>query len=62
MTILELRTLTGLSQSKFAAYLEIPVANISHWEQGFRQPPEYVNKLIERILLKEGMIDCAENK
>ena len=56
MTIFKMRKITGLSQTKFAEYLNIPVYNIQHWEQGVRQPPEYVIKLIERILRLEGLI------
>ena len=50
MTIKELRERTGLSQSKFAAKFYTTPVNISHWEQGVRKPPEYVVKMIERIL------------
>ena len=57
MTVKELRKQTGLSQSKFAEYLNIPVVNIQHWEQGVRNPPKYVMPLIERILITEGMIE-----
>lgn len=60
MTIKEMRTLTGLSQSKFAAYFEITVGTLQHWEIGFRTPPPYVPKMMERILRLEGMIKEPE--
>ena len=50
MTIKELREKTGLSQSQFADYLEIPVATIRNWEQGRRVPPDYVISLIGKVL------------
>lgn len=56
MTVKEMRAKTGLSQSKFATFLGIPVYNISNWEQGVHQPPEYVRGMIERILRLEHMI------
>ena len=71
MKIKILRLYTGLSQSKFANYLGIPVANIQRWEQGVVNPPEYVLGLIKRIMRNDGYpvdddqmaafnIDCCE--
>lgn len=50
MTIKELRASTGLSQSKFALLVHVPVATIQTWEQGIRKPPEYVLFLLEEYL------------
>ncbi|MBP3804266.1 MAG: helix-turn-helix domain-containing protein [Oribacterium sp.] len=55
-TIKALRTTTGMSQSKFASYLGIPVANIQHWEQGKTSPPDYVAALISRVMRNDGYI------
>ena len=49
-TIKELRNTTKMSQSKFAMYLGIPVANIQHWEQGVSTPPSYLVALISRVM------------
>lgn len=54
--IKKLRELTGLSQSKFAKYLDIPVANIQRWEQGVVNPPKYVLCLIKKVMLNDGYI------
>ncbi len=54
--IKELRKTTKMSQSKFAAYLEIPVANIQHWEQGVTTPPDYLVSLIMRVMKYDGYI------
>ena len=43
--------------NKFANILEIPTANISRWEQGVSTPPEYVVKLIEKVLRFEGYLE-----
>ena len=55
--IKELRSTTGMSQSKFAIYLGIPVANIQHWEQGITTPPAYVTSLISRVMKSDGYIE-----
>lgn len=57
MNIKELRAKTGLSQSKFAALVPLPVRTLQDWEQDKRTPPEYVISLIEYKLRNEGMID-----
>ena len=54
MKIKELRNITGLSQSKFAAIFSIPVRTLQQWEQEERKPPEYVIKMIEQIMLYKG--------
>ena len=56
-TIKELRTTTKMSQSKFATYLGIPVANIQHWEQGVASPPTYLVSLITRVMKNDGFIN-----
>ena len=53
MTIKEIRKKLNMSQSEFANYLEIPIVNIQHWEQGVSNPPEYVLRLINRLLKAE---------
>lgn len=50
MTIKELRQQTGLSQSAFAKYFEIPLRTVQDWEQGKRTPPEYLVKLMSEKL------------
>ena len=54
MIIKQLRTYTGLSQSNFARYLGIPVANIQRWEQGTVNPPVYVLGLIKKLMKNDG--------
>lgn len=54
--IRELRKTTNMSQSRFAAYLGIPVANIQHWEQGVSSPPTYLVSLISRVMKSDGYI------
>ncbi len=50
MTIKELRTRTGLSQSQFAEKFHISVRTLQRWEQDQNRVPEYVPYMIKRIL------------
>lgn len=50
MTIKEIREMTGLNQTKFAQRYEIPRNTIVSWERGYREPPEYVLRLLERVV------------
>lgn len=50
MTIKELRLQTGLSQTAFAKYFEIPLRTVQDWEQDKRKPPEYLVKLMAEKL------------
>ena len=52
----ELRKQTGMSQSQFATYFDIPVRTLQDWEQERRQPPEYLVRLMERLLRYENLI------
>ena len=61
MTIKELRTKTGLSQSKFGQKFHIQTINISNWEQGVHKPPEYVLYMIEHILELESRYVDGDN-
>lgn len=51
-----LRKSCGMTQKAFSELLEIPKRTIEDWEAGRRKPPEYVEKLIEYKLKKEGLI------
>lgn len=57
MNIKEMRTMTGLSQSKFAAMFNIPTGTFQAWEQGRQEPPAYVTGMMERILLLEKPVE-----
>lgn len=47
MTIKEIRALTGLSQVKFCKKYHIPLNTLARWEQGRREPPDYLVQLLE---------------
>lgn len=47
MIIKEIRALTGLSQPKFCQKYHIPLNTFIRWEQGKREPPDYLVELLE---------------
>ena len=47
MTIQEIRALTNLSQSQFCEKYHIPLPTLRKWEQGKREPPDYLVELLE---------------
>ena len=54
--IKELRVQTGMSQSQFATYFNIPLSSLKKWEQCQRQCPIYLVLLMEYKLKKEKLI------
>ena len=53
-TILELRKQTGLSQSQFAKKFHIQLKTLQSWEQGWRNTPECILYMVQRILELES--------
>lgn len=47
MTIQEIRALTSLSQPQFSEKYNIPLPTLRKWEQGKREPPDYLMELLE---------------
>lgn len=47
MTIREMRTALGVTQSEFATRYNIPFRTVQNWETGLRKPPEYIMNLLE---------------
>lgn len=65
MNIVDLRKRTGLSQSRFAKKFHLSVKAVQSWEQGWRNTPEYVLYMVERILdleEKEATYEKMENR
>lgn len=50
ITILELRKQTGLSQSQFAKEFHIQLKTLQSWEQGWRNTPECILYMVQKIL------------
>ena len=56
MTIRDMRTQLGVTQSEFAARYNIPFRTVQNWETGLRKPPVYIVKLLEGRI-KEDLIN-----
>lgn len=56
MTLKELRERSGMSRGQFAEYFDIPYRTIQNWELGLRDCPEYLLKLMQYKLTKEGVL------
>lgn len=65
-TIKELREQTGMSQKQFADRFSISVRNLQAWEQGRKNPPKGMAKMMEEIIkqnniyMPEGMMSIRE--
>lgn len=46
----ELRRKYNLTQKGLSLLTKIPITTIQQWEQGRRNPPEYIKFLIEKYL------------
>ena len=58
VTIKEIRKDMGLSQKDFSDRFGLSVRTLQNWEQGRREVPVYVLKMIEEIYLREK--ECLE--
>lgn len=56
MTFKELRQASGMSQSQFANYFNIPPSTLKKWEQGQRKCPDYLLELMKYKLENENKI------
>lgn len=52
--ILEIRKQTGLSQRQFAEKFHIKIGTLQSWEQGWRNTPECILYLIQKVLELES--------
>lgn len=53
----QIRSETGMSQKRFAAYFRIPIRTYEDWERGVRKMQEYLLRLIAYKLWMKGMIE-----
>lgn len=57
MNIKEMRQAVNMTQKAFAEYFGIPRRTIEDWETEKRQPPKYVEDLIEYKLKNEKLLE-----
>ena len=60
MTFNELRKASGMNQTELGLYFDIPRRTVQNWDLGVRECPEYLLKLMEYKLTKEGKITCTQ--
>lgn len=53
-----LRAQTNMSMKQFAEYFDIPYRTVQNWESNTRSCPEYLARLMEYKLIKEGLIEA----
>lgn len=51
MTITEILTATGLTQTELSKRFDIPLRTVQNWVEGLRTPPAYVVNMMAEILL-----------
>ena len=54
--IKELRRMTGMNRREFCEYFQIPYSTVTDWEREQRHAPDYVLRLLEYYIRKEGLI------
>ena len=52
----ELREASGMNCPQFAKYFEIPYRTVKGWDNGERECPEYLMKLMRYKLVNEALI------
>lgn len=57
MTFKELREKSGMNQTAFAKYFNIPRRTVQNWELGERKCPEYLLELMYYKLVKENILE-----
>lgn len=57
MSIIELRKSVGMSQSQFAKKFHIQLKTLQSWEQGYRNTPDHIVFMIQRILELEEELE-----
>lgn len=53
MTSTEIRDLLGCSRAEFSRRYGIPVRTLENWDAGTNKPPEWLLKLLERIVRED---------
>lgn len=50
---IRIRNLLGISRAEFSRRYGIPVRTLESWDWGDREAPEWVMKLLERVVLED---------
>lgn len=60
INVKQLRERAKMNMTEFAAYFDIPYRTYQKWDNGTRECSDYLIKLMEYKLIKEGIIDEEE--
>lgn len=53
MNTVEIRAILGVSRAEFSRRYEMPIRTLEDWDAGRRQPPEWMLKLLERVVRED---------
>lgn len=53
MTTKEIRAILGVTRAEFSRRYGIPVRTLEDWDAGRRHPPEWLLKLLERVVRED---------
>ena len=62
MIIQEIRKMTGMSRAAFSERYGIPKRTLENWENGVATPPDYVIKMLDRIVREDIKSSTTENR
>lgn len=54
MTSKEIRALLGISRAEFSRRYGIPVRTLEEWDAGRHEAPEWVMRLLERVVKEDA--------
>lgn len=54
MNTREIRALLGISRAEFSRRYGIPIRTIEDWDAGKSNPPDWVLKLLERVVREDA--------
>lgn len=56
MNTTEIRSILGISRAEFSRRYGIPVRTIENWDAGKTNPPEWLLKILERVVREDAEI------
>lgn len=54
MNTVEIRSILGISRAEFSRRYGIPVRTLEDWDYGKRKPPEWLLRLLERVVREDA--------
>lgn len=54
MNTIEIRAIIGISRAEFSRRYGIPVRTLEDWDYGKRKPPEWLLRILERVVREDA--------